>query len=655
MFSNNISHAIHGGISFLRASQRQNGGFLGFSSHKPHNFKKGKVYHSTFHTSLILSSLANIEQSKAIKKMEARIASFLLNQKSKCWTFNYWERNSEESKLLPYPDDLDDTFCALAALTRYNPRLIGATAMAYIVRLLTTLEQKPGGPYRTWLVSRDASEEWQGIDLAVNSNIAYFLSLHNISLPNLQLFMEHAIASQSYTSSYYPSVYPLLYFITRAYQGKKNAALQSFLIKKRELPRDNSLRNPLYTALLVNSFFNLNIAPDTLDHHIKYLLRMQNKDGSWRASAFCIDPAMRGKVYYSGSPSLTTAYCVEAISKYHARTSRSEKKGVTTNTNHRTEEIKHITKTVISRAKQQYAHFDKDLKHQCLTTLASIIKRDKDSQIVCMPYFFTLALKPQYRVIPSEYIVSLGAANLYGWIAYTIYDDFLDNEGAPKLLPVANVCFRELILMYEKIFQSSESWKRLFHDVIDTIEMSNAWEVSHCRITKKKNALPNYGNLSRLAERSLGHALGPLAILSRLGYDTSSQEVKNLKEFFIHFLIARQLYDDTHDWEQDLKKGHVNSVGALLLRRYRKSDFQEHGATLQKLFWYEIIVAVIRAINVHLAQAKQTLKKISIIDEKFLIEKLIEPIENSAKNTLKERKNTMEFLKSIAHLDTRAK
>lgn len=38
-------------------------------------------------------------------------------------------------------------------------------------------------------------------------------------------------------------------------------------------------------------------------------------------------------------------------------------------------------------------------------------------------------------------------------------------------------------------------------------------------------------------------------------------------------------------------------------------DFQENSAILRKLFWHEIIVKVIKTVRVHLAQAKQELKK----------------------------------------------
>src|SRR4030095_7089120 len=105
--------------------------------------------------------------------LQNKIAKFLLLHKSEFWSWNYWQRNSHEAKELPYPDDLDVTFCALAALSHYDKKLISGDVFAYIVQLLTATEKKEGGPYRTWLVAKNAPAVWRDVDLAVNSNIAY--------------------------------------------------------------------------------------------------------------------------------------------------------------------------------------------------------------------------------------------------------------------------------------------------------------------------------------------------------------------------------------------------------------------------------------------------------------------------------------------------
>src|SRR5262249_49160595 len=128
------------------------------------------TYRTTFFTSNILAALA-VTHDPALFEVKQKSVGFLLNQKSPQWSFNYWDRQSPEFRELPYPDDLDDPFCALAALTATDPQLITGQALAHAVNLLTATEVKPGGPYRTWLVTAAAEAVWQDVDLAVNANV----------------------------------------------------------------------------------------------------------------------------------------------------------------------------------------------------------------------------------------------------------------------------------------------------------------------------------------------------------------------------------------------------------------------------------------------------------------------------------------------------
>jgi len=44
------------------------------------------------------------------------------------------------------------------------------------------------------------------------------------------------------------------------------------------------------------------------------------------------------------------------------------------------------------------------------------------------------------------------------WVGllYTIYDDFLDEEGKPELLPLANMYLRRLIYIYDTAFSTNK-------------------------------------------------------------------------------------------------------------------------------------------------------------------------------------------------------
>lgn len=629
-----ITKAINQGIDFLTNNQQKDGSFLSLSSPNSKSFAKAKKYHTIFPAFLVLSCLNALEETPKIKAIKRKAAKFLLSQKNEQWSFNYWVRNSQEAKTLPYPDDLDDTFCALSALFQHDSKLIGGSAMAKIVTLLTAAEKKEGGPYRTWLVPQDADEVWKDIDLVANSNIGYFLSLQDISLPNINTLIESAIETDNYNSPYYPSIYSVIYFISRFYKGKKTKKIRDFLLSKRQA--NGRWENPLNAALAVLSLLNFGVSPNILKKSIEYLIDQQAK-GLWKSYPFCIDPEIERKGYYAGSLAVTTAFCLEAIGKYNQKPKTQVK-------NAKILIQERIYKQVVKKAKQRFSSLGGELKKQALVVLEATLKKDKDKQIALLPYFFKVSLGKKGKSVSNNLLVKLGVANICGWIAYTIYDDFLDEEGEPKLLSVANICLRESTTIYNNILSKKTGFYFFVQHIADRIDSANTWEVANCRFDPIK--LQDYGDFSRLAERSLGHALGPLAILFSLGFKEKSPEVRNLMNFFQHFLTARQLNDDAHDWEKDLKAGQINAVGAQILKRARSQRLEIEDSRLQEIFWNEVVVGICQTILKHVQLARKALEKILIIDNLSLLSKLLIPIEASAQKALKEREETLKFLRA---------
>jgi len=636
---------IRNGITFLLKAQLKNGNFISLSSKSQKDFSNAKKLNSIFPTILVLSCLSEIDGA-TVKKIKERIAGFLLSQKSEFWSFNYWDRSSKEAKKMPYPDDLDDTFCALSALFLYDSSLINGKAMAKIVAVLTAVEKKEGGPYKTWLVPKEANKVWEDVDLVVNSNIAYFLSSQEIDLPNIVKFIEKAINAQKYESQYYPSIYPIVYFISRFYRGKKQKKIIEFLLPKQE--KNGKWENPLNIALVVSALLNLGVESKKMEHAVGYLIKSQ-KNGCWPAYAFCLDPAIKGEKYYAGSSELTTAFCLEAINKYankrrDAVLLRLMKQDVTI----RDEAMPHLYNKIIIKIEKDFSLLGDEFKSEALKFIEKIIKIDKDKQIVLLPYFFKKSLGKNGEKISDKLLVDLGLANLYGWIAYTIYDDFLDDEGQPELLSVANFSLRQLTDIFNNL--KVQGIKKEFFEIMNVIDSANVWEIANCRIKKETFKMPNYKNYSKLYEKSLGHALGPIAILLSLGHDPNSQEASLIKSFFKHYLIARQMNDDAHDWEEDLKKGHINSAGDLILKKAKqkkiKFNMEMDCAPFQEIFWYDVSVDICDKILNNVKLAKENLQKISIIEKPEFLEKLLAPVENSAKKALKERKKTIDFLGS---------
>lgn len=645
-----ITRAITSSVKYLQIHQETNGSFLSFSTPNPLSFKKALKLHSLFSTALILSCLNHLEETHDIAIIKQKAVSFLFTQKSQHWSFNYWVKDSKEAKSMPYPDDLDDTFCALAALYEYNSSSIDGDAMAHIVTILTATEINEGGPYQTWLIPKTVEKQWQDVDIAINSNIAYFLSLQKIELPKINHLIEERIIADDFSSQYYPSFYPIVYFISRFYKGDYAERLKNMLLDKRQ--NNGSWENPLYTALAIIALLNFETSPNKIKKSVEYLLQKQSND-KWQPYVFCIDPARGGKTYYAGSSALTTVFCLEALEKYFkVLTSHSVK---TT----KSSKLKLIQNQIIMRVQQRFSGLTKELNDQAKNIFSTILKIDAKNQITLLPYFFKTALDENNAVISDKHLISLGAANVYGWMAYTIYDHLLDEEGEPTTLSFANIALRELTRIFYDIARETDGYWELFQEIMDQLDGANAWEISYCRVKIKnekinlqKVTLPNFGNYEKLAQKSFGHALGPLAILFLLGYNKESSEVKNLCQFFKHYLIARQLNDDAHDWEKDFRMGHITPVVAMLLKKSKRKyntkkinlPFSLLIPHMQELFWHKIIVDLCDIILENLHLARKALNALSIVIHPHIFQELLTSLDQSAKEALDERKKTLAFI-----------
>ncbi|MFZ2975821.1 MAG: hypothetical protein WA055_04330 [Candidatus Moraniibacteriota bacterium] len=650
MNHSDISEAIKSGIKYLSRSQKEDGSFSNLISTSK-RFENPKENRSIFPACLILASLSSLPQSKVLGKAKSKSAKFLLSQKSDFWSWNYWKRNSPESKDAPYPDDLDDTCCAMVALIKHDPKSISIKAVSKVVNLLTFCESKEGGPYYSWLTPPDADKGWKDIDLAVNSNIAFFLSLQEVTLRSLVALTEKAIDSGEYASPYYHSQYSVIYFISRWYKGKKKDKIISYLLKKKL--KNNSWGNPLETALAVSALINLGYEREKLEKSIGYILKNQIAR-AWLAYPLIIESVKKKQTYYSGSAELTTAFCIEALGKFSVKNEsvKNERKAKTEKDQKRTHE------RILAITDQRFSNLDPELTEKFLAVRKKILKGDKTSQVTLLPYYVQKSLGSNESA-DENVLAKLGAASLYGWMAYTIYDDFFDGEGDSKILSLANICLRELTSIYCDNFAKDEKFLQFFRNTLDRIDSANAWEMSNCRAQLAgsdlaiPDRLPNFGKLERLADRSIGHALGSVAVLYLHIGNTESSEIKNLFAFFENYIIARQLNDDAHDWEEDLRKGQLSPTVVSVLKKHlrrrgdkstRELDLKKEIKELQKIFWYEVIQEMCDKTLFHIKKARKHLLYITAMENKTSFESMLASVENSAKEALAEQKEMLEFL-----------
>lgn len=626
--------AIKGGLEFIAKVQRGDGGFW---EYRWDGGKLSQKYRTTFATSLIMLALKDVVGSDSIKDKSAR---FLLLQKSPAWSWNYWARSSQMAKQQPYPEDLDDTFLALSALWFHDQTLLTPEVMADIAHLLFATEVTPGGPYRTWLVDDTADAIWQDVDLVVNANIGYFLRLQGVELSELKGFLEQAILKNELQSPYYPSLQPAMYFLARAYKGKAQGTLRQHILAQ----QDELLgQNPHQTALTITALLQLGYPATKLKEAINYLKKTQASDGSWQVGPMCIGPHS----YPSCSPGLTTALCIEALVQYS--------QAIQTTPQREQESLEY--RAVIQEIEATIADIShSDLKSEITTQLEQMKAYDKDQQIVLLPWLVARSFNIH---ADKATLHGLARTSMWGWIAYTIYDDFLDGEGRPKALPAALYATRQLLSNLATILPVDREFQCEIDKILQTMDGASAWEIAHCRGKVLKNkvyisSLPNYGDFHHLAHRSLGHTIAGLGVLYSAGIAADDMKMKALRDFFHHYLIARQLNDDAHDWEEDLRSGHVNSVGALILKKWIATGNNLAGGIemrkkkqLQLILWDDgVITEVCQYIRYHITAAREALLAVGLQDVVPLL-KLLQGPENAAKKAEQTRLEAIEFINAL--------
>ena len=652
-----IYEVIQSAILHIKEAQQPCGNFLSLSSSSPTDFSHAISYSTTFFASNILSCLCTIDllalndpfffkTRDILKSVTHRNAEFLFGEKNEDWSFNYFSRNERERVLATpsYPDDLDDTFAALIALQKYQPQLISGDVLAAITKLLINTETKEGGPYRTWIMPLNAKGPQNDPDIVVNSTIGHSLSLFGVPSPHIGKYLKSAIQQQKLSSSYYSSAYQITYFLSRYL---KKEILPTFTF-----PLANAI-TPLESAMLMSSYFHCDDPQKTTPIMVDHLVNTIHRNG-WRPYPFCIDPAQNHKFFYAGSSALTAAFVAEALMRY-LHTPPNQNNITAQHVDALIDDSFH--RDIQDLAKKECRSLPPDLD---IITIKKI-EETSDAAVTAPSHAFEAILKQNGIKISHDVICTIALASLYGWIAYDIYDDFLDEEGRPLLLPAANYFLRKLTRKYKGLAAQfpMTSLATLFDTALSTIDAANVWEIAHCRISASDNfglpkMLPNYGDYDTLANRSIGYAIAPLAALIITGYSSKSPEYRATESLFRHYLIARQLHDDAHDWETDLMRGNINSIGAMLIDSYRirfpenaRAPVAEIIRPMREFFWKETIDHAVEIIYTHIKEARAARDACKFLHETGFMEDALAKLERGATKALTERNRALEFIASF--------
>jgi hypothetical protein len=600
-------------IGFLRSAQRADGGFDDFSGRE-----------AMAVNALLLLFLPK-KSGEILEEIRKRAASFILRYKKAGWVFS---------------DDFAFNFLLLAALAKHDAGIFGGRALAEILGALTNSEVAEGGPYYS-------SADREKADLAANAAVGVFLSCLDVSLPSLDELAEKAIGAQDFSAS---AASPCLaiYLISEFYRGPERGVLAEYLLEKIS-DRRISAGDEMLCFL---SLLNLGCRPAAAAEK-EYFLRLAESGRLFGAEKLLdrdfdnkeqVAQILNSALFLGVLTGLEKMFAAK-----YGKSAEEEKK--------ETEMIKKIA----ALAEKRFFSLPEDFKKFANQEIGEVARRNSDRQMPLMPYYFRLSLGGKGKIFSDDFIAQLGLANAFFWTAFIIYDDFLDEEGEPKLISTANIYAREFTGFFRTLFPPKNKFNDFFTNLMDKLDAANTWEALYCRAKvsgqkiKIPEKIPDYGDYEVAYEPASAHILGSAAMLAELGFAVDSEETKNLIDYFRHYLIAMQFNDDIYDWEEDLRRGQLSTVIAMFLRDWREIhpkaeeiDLEKDLLEARKLFCFTTLGKASAEALRHTAAARQALSRLKVIENPAPLEKFINLTENAARQAFSEQQKTKEFLGIVA-------
>ncbi len=185
-------------------------------------------------------------------------------------------------------------------------------------------------------------------------------------------------------------------------------------------------------------------------------------------------------------------------------------------------------------------------------------------------------------------------ANALTWLSYSLFDRIIDHPESVQLPHVATSLATLQVLKttaLQTYLANTPTPSRaldFFHETDTALHTENTL----CRAAVQGDtlvwpALPSKKILSSLLHgRSLAHITGPALIAHQLYPKHSTAIVEHLTTY----CGLRQLMDDLHDWEADLRSGHITVVVAALLHAVGGTEDTECSLSslipeLREMFW----------------------------------------------------------------------
>lgn len=327
---NIITASINKAISFFENAQLETGEFKTIAA-ADYALKEGWSVDSTsFTTPFLLHAFSFYKENPAIETMAKKAVTFLLSQAEGPGIWRYWSKENE--KHYSFPPDLDDTCCVASALTTWGESLEDINPIIF-----DNVNEK--GIFYTWLVQRSTeiaptvkellsrlnhptaifnllkTGKFNNIDVAVIANILMYVGDCENSGPSRDFLIDLVLqGNEPDYMTYYPDLFTLYYFISRAFhRGVESLAPLVDIISKKvqeymKTTRPGSLQKKAMALCILHNF---NLTNRIKKSYIEAIINEQQPDGSWKGEALFLGPAP-----YYGSDELTSSFCFEALVRF---------------------------------------------------------------------------------------------------------------------------------------------------------------------------------------------------------------------------------------------------------------------------------------------------------------------------------------------------
>jgi len=307
----------------------------------------------------------------------------------------------------------------------------------------------------------------------------------------------------------------------------------------------------------------------------------------------------------------------------------------------------------------RFASFAPELRNRARKAVEKTIRGNPDKQMSLMAHYVKQAFGKKGEEISNDMVAEMGLANIFFWTAFIIYDDFWDEDETadPKLLPIANIFTRHYTDFFDTLLKENSGFRKFFHALMDNLDSANAWETEYCR-TKVEGSIfyipetpLDYGDYEKKYRPASGHILGTVAEFVMQGYALETPAMDGLVQYFRNYLIAMQLNDDAHDWEEDMARGHLSTVVVLLLGDLKDAgwnkptiDLVDDLPELKKVFWFTTLPKYVKAVRLHAAKARHALESLDMLSDPAPLLRFVTITENVALKAEKEHTDSEAFL-----------